>query len=504
MGVGACLQGEGVLVLRQVDPNWYEGCLPGCQRRGLFPVSYVSAPSGQAGGRAVVDSDKPSPMQSHFDPCTASHGAPRPSSSFSPPTPPPKAALQAITDDWISLTLGLPTSTSSPLPPSHSHPAGGRASSSALSTPPTPPPYPASFARSHPFSPAPTPPPLPVSSTPGPTPPPYPHGLLLEMQELDTLVSPFSCYLPQALSPLVYPSSMSPSLPGSCSSSLLTSTSPSLSSPTAWEDGFIPISSPSFCLSFSSSREVSPSLPSLPLSSHSSPYSRSPSPLIDSVVNLSQLRAVSDQPLASTSSQHPSSMDLVMVEDTDQPACSPQAPSQLVLASQLDNQSALSREQEEEELSKELASFIHARPPQSRHLPGAFQLSEWMKDEEVSDEDQQLPLLFIEEDSEEEQDGGRLTHTHPKMIQPFRDPQTTMRTDGQQKEERTPEHLEKRCAQLQNKVLYNYHPHNEDEVELKEGDLIDVMEQCDDGWFVGTSRRSRFFGTFPGNYVRRM
>lgn len=430
-----------------------------------------------------------------------------------------------------------------------------------------------------------------------------------------------------------------------------------------------------------------------------------------------------------------------MVEDTDQPACSPQAPSQLVLASQLDNQSALSREQEEEELSKELASFIHARPPQSRHLPGAFQLSEWMKDEEVSDEDQQLPLLFIEEDSEEEQDGGRLTHTHPKMIQPFRDPQTTMRTDGQQKEERTPEHLEKRCAQLQNKghpwiescteqpqhpirtkyfvkyqkhsepeleldvderpsseeyivkgndtyakyenkvkspkntiksltdrehephqpsmeqydqyrtqagilqkkdsfrplmeqphveqeseagevqadqshagplqyfsmassalappsssssipkptltspspspssppppalsrprpempsprskpfqrevgvvgkpprspvlsrrlcpspprghlhspaprvqrpafsqdslqsggepfkVLYNYHPHNEDEVELKEGDLIDVMEQCDDGWFVGTSRRSRFFGTFPGNYVRRM
>ncbi|CAL8302865.1 unnamed protein product [Arctogadus glacialis] len=54
------------------------------------------------------------------------------------------------------------------------------------------------------------------------------------------------------------------------------------------------------------------------------------------------------------------------------------------------------------------------------------------------------------------------------------------------------------------KVLYNYNPHNEDELELTEGDTIDVMEQCDDGWFVGTSRRSRFFGTFPGNYVRRL
>uniref|UniRef100_A0A665WBJ4 Sorbin and SH3 domain containing 2a n=1 Tax=Echeneis naucrates TaxID=173247 RepID=A0A665WBJ4_ECHNA len=53
-------------------------------------------------------------------------------------------------------------------------------------------------------------------------------------------------------------------------------------------------------------------------------------------------------------------------------------------------------------------------------------------------------------------------------------------------------------------ALYNYMPRNEDELELKEGDIVDVMEKCDDGWFVGTSRRSKLFGTFPGNYVKQL
>ncbi|XP_060106726.1 vinexin isoform X1 [Heteronotia binoei] len=51
------------------------------------------------------------------------------------------------------------------------------------------------------------------------------------------------------------------------------------------------------------------------------------------------------------------------------------------------------------------------------------------------------------------------------------------------------------------KALYQYRPQNEDELELLEGDRIDVMQQCDDGWFVGVSRRTQKFGTFPGNYV---
>ncbi|XP_041930663.1 sorbin and SH3 domain-containing protein 1 isoform X2 [Alosa sapidissima] len=77
----------------------------------------------------------------------------------------------------------------------------------------------------------------------------------------------------------------------------------------------------------------------------------------------------------------------------------------------------------------------------------------------------------------------------------------------------SPSHRSQRQAYVQDplqgtgepfQALYNYAPRNEDELELKEGDIVDVMEKCDDGWFVGTSRRSKFFGTFPGNYVRRI
>uniref|UniRef100_A0A2I3SW41 Sorbin and SH3 domain containing 2 n=1 Tax=Pan troglodytes TaxID=9598 RepID=A0A2I3SW41_PANTR len=43
-------------------------------------------------------------------------------------------------------------------------------------------------------------------------------------------------------------------------------------------------------------------------------------------------------------------------------------------------------------------------------------------------------------------------------------------------------------------ALYNYTPRNEDELELRESDVIDVMEKCDDGWFVGMCASSS--GTF--------
>lgn len=36
-----CLQGERIIVIRQVDQNWYEGKIPGTTKQGIFPVSYV-------------------------------------------------------------------------------------------------------------------------------------------------------------------------------------------------------------------------------------------------------------------------------------------------------------------------------------------------------------------------------------------------------------------------------------------------------------------------------
>lgn len=52
--------------------------------------------------------------------------------------------------------------------------------------------------------------------------------------------------------------------------------------------------------------------------------------------------------------------------------------------------------------------------------------------------------------------------------------------------------------------MYAYRPQNEDELELREGEEVFVMEKCDDGWFVGTSAATGCFGTFPGNYVQKI
>lgn len=60
-----------------------------------------------------------------------------------------------------------------------------------------------------------------------------------------------------------------------------------------------------------------------------------------------------------------------------------------------------------------------------------------------------------------------------------------------------------RDAAYSYRALYNYKPQNNDELELREGDVVFVMEKCDDGWYVGSSKRTGGFGTFPGNYVQR-
>ncbi|XP_014484579.1 PREDICTED: uncharacterized protein LOC106749537 isoform X5 [Dinoponera quadriceps] len=65
-------------------------------------------------------------------------------------------------------------------------------------------------------------------------------------------------------------------------------------------------------------------------------------------------------------------------------------------------------------------------------------------------------------------------------------------------------HIDTHSEPIPYRALYNYKPQNEDELELKEGDTVYVMEKCDDGWYVGSSQRTGYFGTFPGNYVERL
>lgn len=58
------------------------------------------------------------------------------------------------------------------------------------------------------------------------------------------------------------------------------------------------------------------------------------------------------------------------------------------------------------------------------------------------------------------------------------------------------------CSLLRRfRVLFEYIPRHIDELHINAGDVVQVMEKCDDGWYVGTSERTGEFGTFPGNYV---
>ncbi|XP_015236186.1 PREDICTED: sorbin and SH3 domain-containing protein 1-like [Cyprinodon variegatus] len=86
-------------------------------------------------------------------------------------------------------------------------------------------------------------------------------------------------------------------------------------------------------------------------------------------------------------------------------------------------------------------------------------------------------------------------HPHPSK-------QSLIISQQPQSHSSSPEPSRLSCGIFQ--ALYSYVPQNDDELELQEGDLVSVMEKCDDGWFVGTSKRTKQFGTFPGNYVKEV
>uniref|UniRef100_A0A3Q3WPI5 Uncharacterized protein n=1 Tax=Mola mola TaxID=94237 RepID=A0A3Q3WPI5_MOLML len=95
-------------------------------------------------------------------------------------------------------------------------------------------------------------------------------------------------------------------------------------------------------------------------------------------------------------------------------------------------------------------------------------------------------------------------HPHDSVhrLHPHANKQSLIISQQPQSHSSSPEPGRLNCGIFQ--ALYSYVPQNEDELELREGDLVSVMEKCDDGWFVGTSKRTKQFGTFPGNYVKEV
>ncbi|XP_066095108.1 sorbin and SH3 domain-containing protein 1 isoform X23 [Saccopteryx bilineata] len=90
----------------------------------------------------------------------------------------------------------------------------------------------------------------------------------------------------------------------------------------------------------------------------------------------------------------------------------------------------------------------------------------------------------------------------PFSSSPSRSATTSPQQPQAQQRRVTPDRSQASQDLISYQALYSYIPQNDDELELRDGDIVDVMEKCDDGWFVGTSRRTRQFGTFPGNYVK--
>ncbi|XP_068921904.1 CD2-associated protein isoform X2 [Petaurus breviceps papuanus] len=62
--------------------------------------------------------------------------------------------------------------------------------------------------------------------------------------------------------------------------------------------------------------------------------------------------------------------------------------------------------------------------------------------------------------------------------------------------------VKKKAKKRQCKVLYEYVPQNEDELELRVGDVIDINEEVEEGWWSGTLNNKS--GLFPSNFVKEL
>lgn len=75
-------------------------------------------------------------------------------------------------------------------------------------------------------------------------------------------------------------------------------------------------------------------------------------------------------------------------------------------------------------------------------------------------------------------------------------------TGGFQPQPPQPPAAAKKPKKRQCKVLFEYQPQNEDELELKVGDILDITEEVEEGWWNGTLNGKS--GLFPSNFVKEL
>ncbi|XP_030059319.1 sorbin and SH3 domain-containing protein 1 isoform X3 [Microcaecilia unicolor] len=415
-------KGERITLIRSVDENWFEGKISGTHRQGIFPQSYVTILKRPRVKNAT-----------DFPDFSASHSPSR-SMTTSPqfpgydrqhtPIPPPLPVLsralspevQAITSEWIALTMG-----------------GSR------------------------------------SSTPGLTPPlpPLPEAFLYNTDN----ITPSAGHSP------------SPLLSGSCTPT------PSLSPLTLCSSR--PYSAQTLSVSPSHSEDKVGSPGSHDVSSYRSPYSVAASSesflseLNDVINNQFQLQRKKEQRDSDTKDWECSNKRI-----SETPASAGKGSERPVQLNRdwTPKQMLSCASRKEQDLCQDLLSIVLG--PDTEKIEKrkcSNQRKDTATDERKPDGHRgptsRSPALLPE------------SPPHALASSPIPQPQAQQGVASHSGRQTPPDR-----SSFQ--VLYNYVPRNADELELRIGDVVDVIEKCDDGWFVGTSRRTRSFGTFPGNYVK--
>ncbi|XP_077790391.1 sorbin and SH3 domain-containing protein 2 isoform X47 [Podarcis muralis] len=511
-------KGDRVILLRRVDQNWYEGKLPGTNRQGIFPVSYVEIIKKNATKGADVSPVPPIPQSYSSDRIHNLSSTKLDSKASSPPlryrsSPCPdsnKGNLQAVTDEWLSLTLAV-----SP------------------------------------------------SSTPSPTPPPFPKLTLSDLEELGTLAltGPQSVLghsdniTPQVkhghFVPITSPKA-SHSIPESPTSPQPFSSSACKSPPPAtWFHDSVrkPVTnsvnlSESKCSNF---RELRGSL-----TKERKNFSQT-TPEVQGIAGPALVLSKEDPLFRTlTETDEPEEEiceELLAIIQGGRSKCKDsgfyrRAPDVTEQLARLHIEEELSHDNLESLISVKREPMIPCEgdsSPDTKKEPASlpyetqapstspsclassppFHSAKTSFSECVSTSSKPAvthsPPLLSKLSYRQEKHSPKLKADLKREIfvigKPPRSPVMTRRSCSSPVRGHSYLHRPQRPVFAHEnihsggepfQVLYNYTPRNEDELELREGDVIDVMEKCDDGWFVGTSRRTKFFGTFPGNYVKRL
>ncbi|KAG3264413.1 sorbin and SH3 domain containing 1, transcript variant X10 [Ictidomys tridecemlineatus] len=418
-------KGERITLLRQVDENWYEGRIPGTSRQGIFPITYVDVIKRPLVKNPVDYIDLPyssSPSRS----ATASPQYPSHSKLIMPAPsslPHPRRALSpemhAITSEWISLTVGVPSRRSLAL------------------TPPLPPlPEASIYDTDHLALSVRARPSLPLS---------LPQSSWLDRS------TPHSVGPPLALPP----PNKAYSLVASAQAPLhINGDGGVYMSPSGIrQDSF---SQP---LLGGSDRVISELSGAFSSQSKRQPWREENGQYERRAESQAGERCPGGPKISKKSCLKPS--DVVRCLSTEQRLSDLNTP-------------------EESRPSKPLGSPFPGREAGQTELRRGGEAERKAAQSGMSQPSHHSLRA-----------GPDLTESEKSYVQP----------QAQQRRV-TPDRSQTSPDLFSYQALYSYVPQNDDELELRDGDIVDVMEKCDDGWFVGTSRRTRQFGTFPGNYVK--